>query len=364
MRPDGRRAARQRDGHADSSRRSADAGRRRDSRTPSGWPSKERRASRRFRCCRSPTRDAQPLLAALAGPDGPRGLARRACRSPITSGPGPAKVHLKVAFELGHQAGLRRHRPDSGRGPIRTSGSSAATTTTPGSTAPRTRSPAMVALLEEARALGELREAGLEAEAHHRLLRLGRRGARCCSARPNGPRRTPRNCDSTPSPTSTPTATAAATSAWAGSHTLRALHQRRRAGRRRIPRAKSSGVEARAARRHRRGQVRRGAQGDPRSAPTCASTPSGRAPTTPLSSTTSASPRLNLGFGGEDDGGIYHSIYDDFYWYTHFSDTDFVYGRALAQTVGLGRAASGGRRAAALRVRRPRRHDAEYVKEL
>ncbi len=44
---------------------------------------------------------------------------------------------------------------------------------------------------------------------------------------------------------------------------------------------------------------------------------------------------LNLYFGGEDGGGIYHSIYDDFYWYTHFSDTDFVYGRALAQTVGL-----------------------------
>jgi len=43
---------------------------------------------------------------------------------------------------------------------------------------------------------------------------------------------------------------------------------------------------------------------------------------------------LNLGFGGEDNGGIYHSIYDDFYWYTHFSDTSFVYGRALAQVVG------------------------------
>ncbi|HEY6304316.1 MAG TPA: transferrin receptor-like dimerization domain-containing protein [Terriglobales bacterium] len=43
---------------------------------------------------------------------------------------------------------------------------------------------------------------------------------------------------------------------------------------------------------------------------------------------------LDLAFGGEDDGGIYHSIYDDFYWYTHFSDTTFVYGRALAQTVG------------------------------
>jgi N-acetylated-alpha-linked acidic dipeptidase len=43
---------------------------------------------------------------------------------------------------------------------------------------------------------------------------------------------------------------------------------------------------------------------------------------------------LNIGYGGEDEGGIYHSIYDDFYWFTHFSDTDFVYGRALAQTGG------------------------------
>jgi N-acetylated-alpha-linked acidic dipeptidase len=43
---------------------------------------------------------------------------------------------------------------------------------------------------------------------------------------------------------------------------------------------------------------------------------------------------VNLGFGGEDEGGQYHSIYDDFYWYTHFQDTDFSYGRALAQTGG------------------------------
>jgi N-acetylated-alpha-linked acidic dipeptidase len=43
---------------------------------------------------------------------------------------------------------------------------------------------------------------------------------------------------------------------------------------------------------------------------------------------------LDLGFEGEGDGGIYHSAYDDFYWYTHFSDTDFVYGRALSQTIG------------------------------
>jgi len=43
---------------------------------------------------------------------------------------------------------------------------------------------------------------------------------------------------------------------------------------------------------------------------------------------------LDMGYGGEDGGGIYHSIYDDVYWYTHFSDTDFTYGRTLAQTAG------------------------------
>jgi N-acetylated-alpha-linked acidic dipeptidase len=42
---------------------------------------------------------------------------------------------------------------------------------------------------------------------------------------------------------------------------------------------------------------------------------------------------INLSYGGEDQGGgQYHSIYDDFYWYTHFEDTDFSYGRTLAQT--------------------------------
>jgi N-acetylated-alpha-linked acidic dipeptidase len=45
-------------------------------------------------------------------------------------------------------------------------------------------------------------------------------------------------------------------------------------------------------------------------------------------------PTLNIGYGGEDASGIYHSIYDDFYFYTHFLDTDFAYGRTLAQTAG------------------------------
>ena len=43
---------------------------------------------------------------------------------------------------------------------------------------------------------------------------------------------------------------------------------------------------------------------------------------------------LSVEFGDEDDGTQYHSIYDDFYWYTHFVDTNFVYGKALAQTAG------------------------------
>lgn len=43
----------------------------------------------------------------------------------------------------------------------------------------------------------------------------------------------------------------------------------------------------------------------------------------------------DLRFSGQGGGGgVYHSTYDDFYWFTHFSDTKFVYERALAQTMG------------------------------
>ncbi len=46
-------------------------------------------------------------------------------------------------------------------------------------------------------------------------------------------------------------------------------------------------------------------------------------------------PTLNLSFSGLDPSdGVYHSIYDDYYHFTKFLDTDFAYGRALAQTVG------------------------------
>ncbi len=43
---------------------------------------------------------------------------------------------------------------------------------------------------------------------------------------------------------------------------------------------------------------------------------------------------LNLGYGGEDGGGSYHSIYDSFDHYTRFGDPEFDYGIALAQTCG------------------------------
>ncbi len=43
---------------------------------------------------------------------------------------------------------------------------------------------------------------------------------------------------------------------------------------------------------------------------------------------------LNFGFGGMDEGGIYHSIYDTMHWFTRFSDSTHAYGRALAQLDG------------------------------
>lgn len=45
-------------------------------------------------------------------------------------------------------------------------------------------------------------------------------------------------------------------------------------------------------------------------------------------------PSLNIGFGGEDEGGEYHSIYDSYDHYARFKDPSFAYGVALAQTAG------------------------------
>ncbi|MEP7149463.1 MAG: M28 family metallopeptidase [Acidobacteriota bacterium] len=43
---------------------------------------------------------------------------------------------------------------------------------------------------------------------------------------------------------------------------------------------------------------------------------------------------LNLGFGGEDGGGSYHSIYDSFDHFTKYGDPGFAYGVALSKVCG------------------------------
>ena len=45
-------------------------------------------------------------------------------------------------------------------------------------------------------------------------------------------------------------------------------------------------------------------------------------------------PALNIGYGGEDGGGEYHSIYDSYDLYTKFKDPGFQYGVTLAETAG------------------------------
>ncbi len=45
-------------------------------------------------------------------------------------------------------------------------------------------------------------------------------------------------------------------------------------------------------------------------------------------------PALNIGYGGEDNGGEYHSIYDSYDLYRRFKDPDFAYGVTLAETAG------------------------------
>jgi N-acetylated-alpha-linked acidic dipeptidase len=45
-------------------------------------------------------------------------------------------------------------------------------------------------------------------------------------------------------------------------------------------------------------------------------------------------PALDLGYGGEGNGGEYHSIYDSYHDYITFKDPGFQYGVTLAQTAG------------------------------
>src|ERR1700730_18133397 len=44
-------------------------------------------------------------------------------------------------------------------------------------------------------------------------------------------------------------------------------------------------------------------------------------------------PSIDMSFGG--DYGVYHSLYDDFYWMKHFGDPSFAYHAALARVLGV-----------------------------
>src|SRR4029450_2231206 len=43
---------------------------------------------------------------------------------------------------------------------------------------------------------------------------------------------------------------------------------------------------------------------------------------------------LSVGFGGEDNGGVYTSAYDTIKWYQTYSDGDYSYGSTLSQLTG------------------------------
>ena len=118
-----------------------------------------------------------------------------------------------------------------------------------------------------------------------------------------------------------------------GTQDLEQLHQRRRARGHRIPETPHVGVSALASLQHRRRRR------TPRSAPDSQAhdlevTALGDGSDFTAFQDYAGISTLEPGVRDEDDGTQYHSIYDDFYWYTHFVDTDFAYGRALSQTAG------------------------------
>ena len=184
-----RRAARQRHGHAGLSRRSADAGHRRHRRRQA-----PRREGRNDHHQDSGAADFLRRRAAAAGGAGAGRWRRRSWRGalPITYhvGPGPGEGPSQGEVELGHQAHLRRHRPNSrldvsGRMDHSRQSSRRLGERRGGSGLGRQRAAGRSARLRRTA------EAGMEAEAHHRLLRLGRRRRGPARARPNGPRSTP-----------------------------------------------------------------------------------------------------------------------------------------------------------------------------
>jgi N-acetylated-alpha-linked acidic dipeptidase len=271
--------------------------------------------------------DALPLLRALGGPVAPAAW-RGALPVTYHLGPGPANVHLKLEFNwdikpvydvIARMKGTERP----------TSGSCAATTTTRGSTA-RTIPRAAWSHCSKRRApsANSRRRAG--AEAHDHLLRLGRRGAGAARLDRVGETHAEElqkhaviyvNSDSN----------GRGFLDVGGSHTLekfvnevardvtdpeKKIAVRERARARQI--LNGDADEKKEARS--RSDLRIGALG------------SGSDFTPFLQHLGIAS--LNLGYGGEDGGGSYHSVYDSFDHYTRFGDPTGDYAVTMAQTGG------------------------------
>ena len=274
--------------------------------------------------------DAQPLLAALKGPMAPEEW-RGSLPISYHVGPGPAKVHLKVAIQLGHEAGercdcedsrqRRAGRMDHSRQSSRRVGERGRRSSLwPGSVAGR------------GARHGHAAEAGLEAAANHYLCSMGWRRTDAAWVRQNGLRQHADELRQHAAVYINTDGNDRGVLEMGGSHTLEQfingvardiedpeskLTVWQRAQLSKIAEAKSADDRKEL---RQRADLRINALG------------SGTDFTGFLDHLGIAT--LDLGYGGEDEQGIYHSIYDDFYWYTHFSDYDFVYGRALSQTVG------------------------------
>ena len=75
-------------------------------------------------------------------------------------------------------------------------------------------------------------------------------------------------------------------------------------------------------------------------------------------------PALNIGYGGEDPGGEYHSIYDSYDDYSKFKDPGFAYGVALSKTAGRAALRMADAEALPFDFRSLTKTVNEYVKEL
>ena len=268
--------------------------------------------------------DAQPLLEALGGPVAPASW-RGALPLTYHVGPGPAKVHLKLAFDwaltpaynvIARMEGAEYPDEWVVRGNHRDAWVFGAGDPTSG----------MVALMEEARAIGELAKtgwrpkrtiiyAGWDAEepgllgstewAEEHADELRQKAAIYINTDGNG----------------------RGFLGVGGSHTLEQfVNQVARAVT--DPQTGVTVAERTRARRRASGDKEADTRADLRISPLG----SGSDYTPFLQHLGIAS--LNLGYGGENRGGSYHSAFDSYDYYTRFGDPGFAYGITLAQTAG------------------------------